>query len=199
MKALTPLSPLLSEPTPHRMVIRFAFVMSLLLIVTQVAAVLHVKVTNTPVLILLAALPALGLFVTETIMEQTVARRATYLAFLQKSAELSSEQRVLEHEIAIRRTELTSLVRGRVEAERAEAERVEKVKRLEKERRILIRTFSVQEQAILDAIVSKQDDKVIATTLHITLDDIASARLKFLRKLKVNSVDELINVVKRNR
>src|SRR5271163_258269 len=64
----------LGEPTPKRMLLRFAFVMGVLLLVAQVGVLLRLNIENATILILLACVPAIALVSTEELLEASVNR-----------------------------------------------------------------------------------------------------------------------------
>lgn len=63
-----------NEPTFQRMILRLALVLGLLLIRVQPAAITRTTPQNTISLLALAAIPACGLIVIESLFERTAAR-----------------------------------------------------------------------------------------------------------------------------
>ena len=63
-----------AEPTPHRMLIRFALAMGLLLLSAQLATLIPLNPANGIALIGFASIPALGVLIVETIVDSKRAK-----------------------------------------------------------------------------------------------------------------------------
>lgn len=84
----------LQEPSLHRMLVRFVFVVGLLLLAAQIAVLLHLN--SILALVGLSAVPALGVSIVESILEARVRRQRKAD---QSARDVESERQNLRYEI----------------------------------------------------------------------------------------------------